>query len=209
MNLLAHLLLAEGLPTAVSAGNLLADYMRRCGARPLDDDFRAGLRLHQAIDLFTDAHDLVLASRRLVSPSRRRVSGIVVDIAFDYCLSRHWSDHSGIPIPLESFVATRLRAIRTYVDAADTPLRGIVAAAVAGDWLLSYGTAEGLRRTFRRVASRTKAGVFLDGAEEEIIGNEDRLLDHFRAFFPQLAMNTAAYTRSLRKPPRTPAGGSR
>ena len=69
MNLLAHLHLSTGQPVAMAAGNLLPTSCAALAPRP---EFAAGVRLHRAIDVFTDSHPLIRAARRLIA---RRATG--------------------------------------------------------------------------------------------------------------------------------------
>ena len=184
MNLLAHLHLSEGRPVATAAGNTLADYMRRTGATSIDPDFERGVRLHRSIDAYTETHPLTRLARACISPARRRLGGIIIDVAYDYFLSRDWSRYSSVP--LEHFVATRLTAIQRYLEGHPSPLRPLVDRAIAQGWLLSYGTMEGLRTTFERVATRAPAAVLLRGAEEEVERNGDHIRSAFAEFYPQL-----------------------
>lgn len=184
MNLLAHLHLSDGQPTAVAAGNLLADYLRRVGAEPVDDAFRRGLKFHRAIDAFTDAHPVVRNARGLVSPARRRLGGIIVDVAFDYVLSRAWRQYH--PEPLARFVHGRMDEICRYLYRAGSKLGPLADCARQQGWLLSYGTAHGLALTFQRVASRAPAAAGLRGAEQEILANEPAFAAAFADFYPAL-----------------------
>lgn len=184
MNLLAHLHLSEGRSVATAAGNTLADYLRRTGATAIDPDFTAGVRLHRSIDAYTEAHPLTRVARACLSPERRRLGGIIVDVAYDYFLSRDWPRYSAVP--LDHFVATRLGAIQRYLADHPSPLRPLVDRALAEGWLLSYGTLEGLRITFARVATRVPAAARLRGAEEEVERQADHLRSVFEDFYPQL-----------------------
>ena len=185
MNLLAHLHLSEGRPAAVAAGNLLADYLRRFGAGIPDAGFAEGVRLHRAIDAFAEAHPRHRAARACLSPARRRLGGIIVDVACDFFLSRDWPRYS--PLPLRTFVADRLAAIQRYLHGfADSPLRVLIDRAIAEEWLLAYGTPEGLRLTFSRIARRAPAAAALRGAEEEILHQQEPLRDAYADFYPAL-----------------------
>ncbi len=184
MNLLAHLHLSEGAPAGVAAGNLLADYMRRLNATAPDRDFEAGLRLHYAIDAFAEKHPLAREARACIAPPRRRLAGIIVDVAFDHVLSREWRRYS--PVPLESYVAARLETIRSHLERRPPPLHDLVRRAMEEEWLLEYGTPDGLRRTFDRIARRSPAAAGLRGAEEEIDRHGERFLELFSRFYPQL-----------------------
>ena len=195
MNLLAHLHLSEGRSVAMAAGNTWADYMRRTGTRTIDVDFAQGLRLHRLIDAYVESHPLTRTARACISPARRRLGGIIVDVAYDYFLSRNWTRYSAIP--LVDFVATRLRAIQHYLEAHPSPLRPLVDRAAEEGWLLSYGTLEGVGQTFARVARRVPAAARLRGAEEEIERNETRIQAAFEEFYPQLMARCEAITELI------------
>ena len=185
MNLLAHLHLSEGRPTVVAAGNLLADYLRRFGAAIPDADFAEGVRLHRAIDAFAEAHPRHRAARTFISPKRRRLGGIIVDVACDFFLSRDWLRYS--PLPLRTFVADRLADIQRYLHGcADPSLCVLIDRAIAEEWLLAYGTPDGLRLTFARIARRAPAAAALRGAEEEILRQPEPLRAAYADLYPAL-----------------------
>ena len=183
MNLLAHLHLSEGRPVAVAAGNLLADYLRRLGTAPPDAGFAEGVRLHRTIDAYADAHPALRAARAGFAPPWRRWGGILVDVACDFFLSRDWPRHS--PLPLRGYVADRLGGIRRHLQAAPSPLLPLLDRAIEEEWLLEYGTVDGLRTTFGRIARRSPAAVALRGAEREIVRRQAALRAAFDEFYPQ------------------------
>jgi acyl carrier protein phosphodiesterase len=197
MNLLAHLHLSDGLPVGTAAGNLLADYLRRLNAVPLDADFAAGVRLHRAIDAYADSHPAVRAARAAFEPPWRRPGGILIDVACDFFLTQDWPRHS--PVPLREYVAGRLGEIRRYARGHRTPLSPLLDRAIAEEWLLEYGTPDGLRRTFERIARRSPAAAILRGAEREIERRRDQLWAAFDEFYPQLLARFAPA-----RPPASP-----
>jgi acyl carrier protein phosphodiesterase len=184
MNLLAHLHLSDHRPVAVAAGNLLADYLRRLNAAPPDADFAEGVRLHRAIDAYTDSHPVLRAARAGFAPPWRRLGGVIIDVACDYFLSRDWSRYSSVP--LRAHVDARLAAIQRYLQAYPTPLRFLLDRARAEEWLLAYGTRDGLQLTFGRIARRSPAAAALRGAEREIERQQVMLQAAFDEFYPQL-----------------------
>jgi len=194
VNLLAHLHLSDGLSTATTAGNVLADYVRRFHAEPIDDEFRTGMRLHQAIDVFAEFDEHHRAARKCIGISRRRLASVIVDVAFDHCLARHWSRFAAVP--LEPYVVERLGRIQAYVHESGSPLKALVDRAIEQGWLLSYATIEGVRTTFRRVSGRSRAAKGLLGAEEEIERHGDCLERQFYAFYPRLMKTFAGKTRT-------------
>lgn len=86
MNYLAHLYLA-GYEDDWIAGALLGDFAKgRLENLPFVPGVVEGIRLHRAIDSFTDQHPVVRRSRSRLR-SRRLVSGIIVDLAYDHFLA--------------------------------------------------------------------------------------------------------------------------
>lgn len=92
MNHLAHLLLS-GNNDHLRLGGFLGDFVkgRQTGTRPATIEL--GIRLHRAIDAYTDQHPAVTACRLALPNDLRRVSGIVTDIAFDHVLAKTWTQY--------------------------------------------------------------------------------------------------------------------
>lgn len=184
MNLLAHLHLSAPQPLPIQAGNLLADFLRRTGAQIPDEEFAAGVRLHRSIDAFADAHPMTRRARNLIPPPRRRLAGIIIDVAFDHFLSLHWERFSAQP--LTHFIADRLERIHAYLAATNSPLECLLTHMTRGRWLLSYGSLDGLRLTFHRMAQRAPVAVGLRGAERDIADQFTALQGCFDDFYPEL-----------------------
>lgn len=190
MNLLAHLHLSDGLPAGVAAGNLLADFLRRLGAEAPDAAFAAGVRRHRAIDAFADADPALRAVRAGFAPPWRRWGGILLDVAGDYFLTRDWPRYSAVP--LRDHVAARLADVQGYLRGRPTPLRPLVDRLRAEEWLLSYGTLDGLRLAFERIARRSPAAAALRGAEREIARRQSELQAAFAEFYPRIRARCGA-----------------
>ena len=79
-------------------GNLLGDFMRGVREPDLPEAVRLGLHNHRLVDRFTDHHPLVIESRALFSPQRRRFAGVALDVLFDHFLIRHWSRFHDTPL---------------------------------------------------------------------------------------------------------------
>ena len=79
MTFLAHALLS-GDAEADRVGGLMGDFIKGPLPAGLPPDLACGVALHRAIDSFADRHPAFVASRARISPERRRVSGVLVDI---------------------------------------------------------------------------------------------------------------------------------
>ena len=184
MNLLAHLHLSDGHPAGVAAGNLLADFLRRCRAASPDPEFAAGVRLHRAIDACADADPVLRAVRAGFAPPWRRWGGVLLDVACDFFLTRDWPRYSAVP--LGDHVAARLSEIQRHLQDRPTPLLPLVERLRAEEWLTSYGTRDGLRIALERVARRSPRAAVLRGAEREILRRQPELQAAFDDFYPRL-----------------------
>jgi acyl carrier protein phosphodiesterase len=94
MNFLAHLVLA-GDDEALRLGALLGDFVRgKKALNAFSEPVGAGIVLHRHIDAHTDTLPEVAALRAWFPPDFRRYAGIVLDLAIDHELARHWGGYS-------------------------------------------------------------------------------------------------------------------
>ena len=83
---------------ALQLGGMLGDFVRGTPDPALPGGVIAGIRLHRAIDVYTDAHPQVLAAKALLQPPYRRYAGILLDMWFDHCLARDFARWSELPL---------------------------------------------------------------------------------------------------------------
>ena len=183
MNYLAHLYLAEQSREGL-LGSLLGDFVKG----RLDDRYpetvRRGIALHRAIDSFTDAHPLHLASRNRIGSQRRRYAGIIIDVCYDHFLCRHLTDYSRES--LAGFAARVYDILGEHRDDLPDRLRRIAPHMIADDWLGSYSDLANVGRALDGIAQRIARSNPLAGALTEIEANYTALDDDFRRFFPEL-----------------------
>ncbi len=186
MNYLAHAFLARATP-ALLTGGLLGDFVKG----RLDDryppEIRAGIAQHRAIDVFTDAHNLVHASRALMAPERRRFAGILVDVFYDHFLARHWERYAATP--LERFTADVYATLWPQRGGFPERLQRILPWMRADDWLAGYadlgGVDASLRGMSRRFRYPERAQPLARGIDD-LTAHYAELERHFLEFFPEL-----------------------
>ena len=188
MNLLAHLHLSNGLSAEETAGNVLADFLPNDLVPPAG--ISRGIQLHRMIDSFTDQHQLVAEARELISVPRRRLAGIIIDVAFDFTLCQRWDDHceTGLPQFIEEGYSIIQYGARQLGDSANR----LTSRMRQNKWLESYSTLEGMALTFRRMTRRSDAILLLRGAEEEIAARLPEFQALFDQFYPELASRVEA-----------------
>jgi acyl carrier protein phosphodiesterase len=186
MNYLAHVFLSHQTPDAI-VGAMLGDFVKGRTVDGWGEGVHTAIRLHRAVDCFTDRHPLTLASRTLVSTERRRFAGILVDVFYDHFLARHWSRLH--PLPLVQFTQTVYSALWSRRSEFPPRLQRILPWMVRDDWLASYADVaavdaalQGLARRFRYAE---RAGGLANGVSE-LENNYAALEKNFLEFVPPL-----------------------
>jgi len=189
MNHLAHALLA-GDEEALRLGGMLGDFVHgqpdpeRFPSRVID-----GIRLHRAIDVYTDSHAEVAAARRLLPPPFRRFGGILLDMWFDHELARDFTRWSGQPLDPysdqlrallhrhDALLPDGLKRFRNYMDARNLPA--------------AYADRTEIGRALQGLSGRLSRANPVGIALPVLVELEQPLRMHFEAFFPQLLVFAA------------------
>lgn len=199
MNFLAHAWLGRGSDDD-RVGGVIGDFVKGILPAGLPQGLAEGVRLHRLIDSFADRHPAFQASRARVSPRRRRVAGIMVDLFYDHFLAVHWLRHS--EESLEQFVATTYALLERCKDL--PPRFAEVFPHMRGEnWLLAYRSPERVGQALDRMATRrlTRPNQ-LAGAGEELLRHYAGFAADFQEFLPA----AEAYVAGLRAA-RGSAGG--
>ena len=183
MNFLAHFHLAwpdEGL----IAGGLEGDYYKGVLRGQLPPHVERGVKLHRAIDAYTDGHPMILQLRRELPPGLRRYAGILIDLSFDHYLSLHWTRFSSVSLPDFS------RAVYRILDAQESALsdgaRRMTTRLIEYDVLNLYREWGTVTATAARIGERFRRdNPFLD-LERVLSPSKDTLERAFLDFYPQL-----------------------
>ncbi|WP_426149870.1 ACP phosphodiesterase [Pseudomonas sp. DC3000-4b1] len=182
MNFLAHLHLGGPRPEQM-LGSLYGDFVKGEVTGRFSPEVEAGIRLHRAIDRYTDSHPLVLAAMARLPAARRRYAGIILDVFFDHCLARHWRDYH--PEPLSVFTG---RAYEVLLRTPDLPgrLATIAPLMARNDWLGSYQELRVIGDVLKGISRRLSRPEGLLGVLPELQALYPVLVADFRAFYPQL-----------------------
>nr|WP_199048648.1 ACP phosphodiesterase [Dyella sp. ASV24] len=190
MNHLAHTLLA-GDDELLRLGGLMGDFVHGKPDSALPAGLIAGIRLHRAIDVYTDSHPVVVEARTLLPAPYRRYGGILLDMWFDHLLARdfpRWSDQSldvysaGVRELLyrhESLLPPGLLRFRHYMDAHALP---------AG-----YARPEEMGAAFDGISHRLRRANPVGEALPVLVGLDRPLQATFETFFPQLKQFAAQW----------------
>jgi len=183
MNHLAHALVS-GDDDALIVGGFLGDFVHGGIDPALPLGIRRGLALHRAVDVYTDGHPLVAASRALFEPPYRRYAGIVLDIWFDHLLARDFQRWSVVPL---ADYSANLRHLLERHDALLPPLlKRFLRYMRLHDLPLRYRDEAQIQRVLEGVGMRLLRANPLATSLSEIDRLRPQLQHAFDAFFPDL-----------------------
>ena len=183
MNFLAHFQLAwpdEGLVLGALEGD---SYKGPLGSE-LPGDLARGVRLHRAIDAYTDNHAAVAQLRRGFPSGLRRYAGILIDLGFDHYLTQHW--HSFSTASLQEFNRDVLRTLTGGSDYLSAGSRQMLARLDEYDILNCYHEWQAVTGSAERIGQRFRRGNPLVAIEQDMEPLRESMEDAFLEFYPQL-----------------------
>jgi acyl carrier protein phosphodiesterase len=86
MNYLAHAYLSFDQP-GILTGNMISDFVKGKKQYEFPVRIQKGIRLHRAIDNYTDLHDATREAKFFFKPSVGLYAGAFVDVAYDHFLA--------------------------------------------------------------------------------------------------------------------------
>ena len=183
MNFLAHFQLAwpdQGL----IAGALEGDYYKGPVGQELPEDVAQGVRLHRAIDAYTDQHPRVAELRREFPPEIRRCAGILIDLSFDHYLSTHWQQFSALVLP--DFIATVYEVLQRHEEVLSDGSRAMLARMIEYDILALYDDWDTVPASAARIGRRFQRANPLLDIEPQLSQLRPEIEAAFLDFYPDL-----------------------
>ncbi len=165
-------------------GQLCGDFVRGSSLTQFPDAIQHGIRLHRAIDSYTDKHPLNRQARDLFTDPHRRFAGIVTDVAYDHFLAIRWSDYC--EMPLVDYAVQVSDALQVYRDVLPDNLKRFAPYLESEQILQRNIDKAHIDLTLDRISQRRKSMQPLSTAAPKLWANEAQLSRLFDAFFPQL-----------------------
>ena len=179
MNFLAHALLSPD-DDEIRAGNVCADLVKGRIDGTVPPGIVTGVALHRAIDRFADRHHAFRSCLGCIAAPRRRYAGVIVDIFFDHCLARCWTDYSSVRFDV--FVEHVCAQVERQAGVIPVRDRARLERMVESRWLGLYATRTGLDLAFAGLARRARFGHGLREAAADL----DRHYPAFESSFHEL-----------------------
>lgn len=190
MNYLAHFYLS-GTHEHLLLGNFIADAVKGKQLEAFSDELQEGIRMHRAIDFYTDTHAVTSRSKARLREQFNHYSGVIVDVFYDHFLARNWSEFSNEPLPEYS---QRIYSIlEQNIEWFPERPRQMLPFMKNHDWLMAYTEIEGIRRVLTGMSRRVKFDSKMEFAADALEKDYPLFEKDFRDFFPDLNSHTEKY----------------
>lgn len=193
MNFLAHLYLS-GDDIEIRLGNFIGDYVKGNHLRNYPTGVQAGIRLHRAIDHFTDNHNIWKECREILRPSYDRWSGVATDVMLDHILAREWASYSNRE--LKGFTRTFYFQLLQRYHMLPARVRGFLPFMVQSNRLYSYSNREGIIRALEIMGNHTTLRGNPHLAIELVYENYSTFSTGLRHLITDLSVTCSKYLES-------------
>jgi len=194
LNYLAHIYLSFS-DDDILLGNFAADFIRNKEVKKLPDSQVNGVLLHRLIDAYTDIHPDVKQSTKRLRSIQGKYAPVVSDILYDYILAKHWDTFH--PEPLSVFKGKVYDRLSNKLAEFPEKTRMKIERMVAGDFIQSYESMEGIHGVFLRMDRRTSFPSKFAEATLQLEEQEEQFTQDFLAFFPQMKLKAQAFLQGL------------
>ncbi|MCW8875999.1 MAG: ACP phosphodiesterase [Kangiellaceae bacterium] len=186
MNWLSHILLSK-LNIEYQLGNLLADPLKGVAWNTASQSLIDGISMHKAIDVYTDSHPVISASKSRLG-KKGYLKGVVVDVLYDHFLSNSWESYSKLPIDhfIEKFGSGAIYTSNVYPDNAKKFVHRLVKSNQLTTYVTFEGFVETLKRMDKRLSPRIIARETTLSYVSSVENNYEQLRRDFDEFFPEL-----------------------
>lgn len=184
MNYLAHAYLSFNQP-GILAGNMISDYIK--GKKQFDYPVavQKGIRLHRAIDNYTDAHETTKELKAFFRPQYRLYSGAFADVVYDHFLANDTNVFSS-ESELKRFAATSYKILEEYSELFPPPFKKMFPYMKEHDWLYNYRHTWAIEKSFGGVVHRATYLTESKIAFEIFNEHYAAMQVCYTAFFPDL-----------------------
>lgn len=153
MNYLAHAYLSFQQP-GILLGNMISDFIKGKKQFAYPPDIQNGIRLHRAIDHFTDTHPATRELKAFFRPQYRLYAGAFADIVYDHFLA---TDATEFPSPpaLLKFATITYQQLDERSSFFPPAFGKIFPYMKNHDWLFNYRHTWAIEKSFENLVRRS------------------------------------------------------
>ncbi|RUA32504.1 MAG: DUF479 domain-containing protein [Bacteroidetes bacterium] len=190
MNFLAHIYLS-GDSDELKIGNFIGDFVKASDMKHYNDDINQGIRMHWAIDEFTDHHPVVQESKERLRPKYGHYAGVIIDIFYDHFLAKNWKDYH--KKDLRQYVDQQYKMLEHHISILPKKVVHMLPYMIKYDWLYNYQYFDGIERVMQGMANRSSFNSKMDESVVELKKYHKEFEEEFQEFFPELKAYCEAF----------------
>lgn len=184
MNFLAHAYLSFRQPN-ILVGQMISDFIKGKKQYDYPLPIQKGIKLHRAIDDFTDTHSATNEAKQYFRADYRLYAGAFVDVAYDHFLA---TDTKIFPTP-ETLMQTALQTYGTLQEnfaVLPEHFQQMLPYMQQQNWLYFYKDIDGMAKSFAGLVRRSKYLTDSIMAVAILEKNYEALKKCYDIFFPEL-----------------------
>ncbi len=184
MNYLAHAYLSFNDPD-ILAGNMISDYIKGKKQYDYPPGVQKGIKLHRAIDHFTDTHPATHQLKLFFRPQYRLYSGAFADVVYDHFLAIDKKSFN-TETELKTFASNTYEVLGSYTEIFPLPFQKMFPYMKEYDWLYNYRHTWGIEKSFGGVVKRAAYLTESETAFEIFMTHYNAMQVCYDNFFPDL-----------------------
>ena len=146
----------------------------------------AGIQLHRNLDGYFDRQTAATGGLILSTPHCRRYLPIVLDLFFDYALSKNW--HSLEASSLPEFQKGIIEKLVPHQQAMPESAKLFLQRLENHQLLVRYSDKEFLRQVAEHISNRLPSGNSMLATFDEVMKKETEFIRHFNLSYPDLQL---------------------
>jgi len=195
MNYLAHAYLSFN-QSDILVGNMISDYVKGKTQYDYPTGIQAGIRLHRAIDAYTDTHPATAELKSFYRPQYRLYAGAFADVTYDYFLANDAQQFVSATV-LKQFTRHTYEALEKQSQYFPAPFARMFPYMQTQDWLYHYRFPGGMEKSFGGLVRRARYLEESAVAFEIFNNNIGAMRECYDHFFPSLKDFAAHHLQEL------------
>ncbi|WPR70632.1 acyl carrier protein phosphodiesterase [Flavobacterium sp. NG2] len=187
MNFLAHIYLS-GNNDLIKIGNFMADGIRGKHFENFPLEVQKGIKLHRAIDTYTDAHPIFRKSTKKLHARYHHYAGVIIDVFYDHFLAKNWKNYSDEDF--SEYIDQFYQSLENHKSILTEKTIKLMPYMIRQNWLSSYQTIEGIHQILTQMDYRTKNKSNMRFATEELEQFYNEFENEFTSFFEELRIHS-------------------
>lgn len=184
MNFLAHARLSFNHPQ-ILVGNMISDFVK--GKKQFDYpvQIQKGIKLHRAIDEFTDAHAATKEMKLFFKPYYQLYAGAFCDVAYDYFLANDTTEFIN-DNALAQFATDTYKILDANLYVLPEVFKITLPYMKENNWLYNYKSKPGIEKSFAGLVRRAKYLSESNRALDVLNTNYKSMESLYNQFYPDV-----------------------